>query len=197
MRKNCGCHLCLSGFTKKFLIMETMSTTGSAEIAERSGLVADALRRSDDSGRNLPNSVWIRVHGESMLPALWPGDVVEIESCRLEDVRSGEIVLALREGRLFLHRVVGACTEDGFKMRGDSMPGPDPAYAAEALLGRLARRVDANWSFFSGIGFAASRLSRLAGMVLCHSGLVRRVALNIHDRWKVSSRTNGFRSLES
>ena len=42
-----------------------------------------------------------------MLPALWPGDVVEIASCSLEDVRPGEIVLARREGRLFLHRLVG------------------------------------------------------------------------------------------
>ena len=49
-----------------------------------------------------------QVHGESMLPALWPGDVVEIESCSLEDIRPGEIVLAQRDGRLFLHRFVAA-----------------------------------------------------------------------------------------
>src|SRR6202163_1814360 len=94
--------------------------------AERSALVADALRRFGQSVR-------LRVHGESMLPALWPGDVVEIAGCSLEDVRPGEIVLARRDGRLFLHRLVGRfdgpSTPNGFLLRGDSMPAPDPQFA--------------------------------------------------------------------
>src|SRR5712671_4942005 len=105
--------------------------------AERSALVADALRRSGRLGQ----SVRLRVHGESMLPALWPGDVVEIASCSLEDVRPGEIVLALRDGRLFLHRFLTPCKPSGFLLRGDSMPGPDPRFPPGAMLGRLVRRV--------------------------------------------------------
>ena len=81
-----------------------------------------------------------------MLPALWPGDVVEIASCSLEDLRLGEIVLAQREGRLFLHRLVGRFTDpgtlNGFLLRGDSMPGLDPQFPIEALLGRLVQKVD-------------------------------------------------------
>src|SRR5208337_571164 len=114
------------------------SAARSSWSAERSALAADVLRRG---GR-----LRLRVHGESMLPALWPGDVVEIASCSLEDVRPGEIVLARREGRLFLHRLVRRClvapgTPNGFLLRGDSMPGSDPQFPPEALLGRLVRRV--------------------------------------------------------
>src|SRR5437879_9623687 len=126
-----------------FLMMEEPAIAPcSSWSPEGSALVADVLLRS---GR-LRQSVRLRVRGESMLPALWPGDVVEIASCSLEDVRPGEIVLARREGRLFLHRLVGRfydCgTPNGFLLRGDSMPGPDPQFPNEALLGRLVRKVD-------------------------------------------------------
>jgi|SRR6202158_1989792 len=171
--------------------------------AERSALVADVLLRS---GR-LCRSVRLRVHGESMLPALWPGDVVEIASCSLEEVRPGEIVLAQREGRLFLHRLVGRfntlCTPNGFLLRGDSMPGPDPQFPTEALLGRLVQKVDEsadegrassasvgpafglNWF---GVKRFGMKWSRALGMLLCHCGVARRLALKLHSRRKASAR---------
>ena len=80
----------------------------------------------------------LRVHGESMLPTLWPGDLVEIANCSPEELRTGEIVLAMREGRFFLHRLVAPCTSNGFLLRGDSMPGPDPLFPPEALVGRIS-----------------------------------------------------------
>ena len=106
-------HMCPQ--PEDFLMMEDPAIAPcSSWSAEGSALVADALRRS---GR-LRQIVRLRVHGESMLPALWPGDVVEIASCSPEDVRPGEIVLALRDGRLFLHRFVGRfndpCKPNGF-----------------------------------------------------------------------------------
>src|SRR5277367_622282 len=113
---------------------DVTSAPGSSWSAERSALAADALRQS---GR-----LRLRVRGESMLPTLWPGDVVEIASCSIEEVRSPEIVLAARDGRFFLHRLIAPCTPDGFRLRGDSMPACDPQYPPEALLGRLVRRPD-------------------------------------------------------
>ncbi len=125
---------------KDFLMLEnTRRAPRSSWSAESSALVGDVLRR----GGRLPGRVRLRVHGESMLPALWPGDVVEIASCSLEDVRPGEIVLARREDRLFLHRFVAPCTPNGFRLRGDSMPGSDPQFPPDALLGRLVRGADA------------------------------------------------------
>ena len=115
------------------MLEDATSALRSSCSAAGSALVADVLRRG---GR-----LRLQVRGESMLPTLWPGDVVEIASCSLDDVRPGEIVLARRDGRLFLHRLAAPCTPNGFLLRGDSMPGPDPRFPPEALLGRLVRRL--------------------------------------------------------
>jgi hypothetical protein len=173
------------------------SAERSSWSAEGSALVADALRRS--------GHLRLQVQGESMLPTLWPGDVVEIASCSLADVRLGEIVLARREGRLFLHRFAAHCTPDGFLLRGDSMPNPDPLFPSEALLGRLVRRADeersvsapalrlgfgATWFgvTWSGAEWSGVKWSRAVGLLLCHCSLARRLALKLHSRWKTSRR---------
>lgn len=147
----------------------------------QTALVADVLRRQPASGQ----VVSLRVHGESMLPAIWPGDVVEIESCS-EGIRPGEIVLATRDGQLFLHRLLAPCRLDGFLLRGDSLPGADPLFPREALLGRLAGFADKKRSIPElalSPGFGA-RLSRAIGLLLCHCRLARRVALKLHSRRK-------------
>lgn len=165
---------------------DTTLARSSGWSAERSAFVAGQLRANNRLG----SRVRLRVHGESMLPALWPGSVVEIASCPLADVRPGEIVLALRNGRLFLHRLV-ASQPEGFVLRGDSMPGPDPQYPPEALLGRLVRGAGAGQER----GFFASVLSRALGMLLCHCGVVRRLALRLHSRRTTTA--GEFRSVES
>ena len=104
------------------------SSPESCEAAQ-SVLAADALRRT--------GHLRLRARGESMLPALWPGDEVELVGCRLEDVALGEIVLAHRQGRLFLHRLVAREEPARFVLRGDSMPAPDPSYPSAAVAGRL------------------------------------------------------------
>jgi signal peptidase I len=175
---------------KNFLTVEdTANTPRSSWSAVRSALVADVLRGSG----HLRQDVRLRVHGESMLPALWPGDVVEIASCSLKDLRPGEIVLAEREDRLFLHRLIAPCTPNGFRLRGDSMPASDPQYPPEALLGRLVRSVDERRGLSSAI------LSRALGMLFCHCGAARRLALKLHG-WRTASAgafRNEFRNSES
>ena len=156
--------------------------------AERSALVADALR----AGKGLGSRVRLRVYGESMLPALWPGHVVEIAGCSLEDVRPGEIVLALRHGHLFLHRLVKS-QANGFVLCGDSMPGPDPLYPAEALLGRLVNGTDTGTKRKQS--FTASAWNRGLGLIFCHCDIFRRVALKFHRRRRASGRE--FRIVES
>ena len=144
-----------------------------------------------------------------MLPALWPGDVVEIASCSLEDLRPGEIVLAQRDGCVFLHRLVGRFTDpgapNGFLLRGDSMPGPDPQFPIEALLGRLARKVGESADDGRAVhaaalrpGFRANGLSvkwsRALGILLCYCGLARRLALKLHRRRKAPELRNPGRA---
>jgi signal peptidase len=172
---------------QNFLMLESTSIAPrSSENAERSALVAEALRRSGD----LPGRVRLRVYGLSMLPALWPGDVVEIESCSLENVLPGEIVLAQRDGRLFLHRFLAPCPPHGFLLCGDSMPASDPRYPREALLGRLVGRVDQGSGVSARLlrpGFHA-KWSRALGMVFCHCAVARRLALKLHSHGKPSAR---------
>ena len=142
----------------------------------RESLAAEALLRS---GR-----LRLRVRGESMLPALWPGDLVEIAACSLNDVERGEIVLAFREGRFFLHRFLAPHQQHAFLTRGDSMPGPDPVFPADALLGKLMHVVGA------GQTVSAPRLrfrSRAVGMVFCYCSFARRVALRFHG-WRNARR---------
>jgi hypothetical protein len=166
---------------KKFVTLEnTTRTPRSSWSAQRSALVADVLRRS---GRP---RVRLQVHGESMLPALWPGDVVEIESCPPEEIWPGEIVLALRHGRFFLHRLVGPCKPSGFQLRGDSMPGADPQFPPEALLGRMVRGAD-DGRDTRRPGLVV-KWFRALGMLLCHCGVARRLALKLHSRRKASAR---------
>lgn len=163
----------MSVLAENFLRLD--NTTGAPPMswtAEGSGLVKDALL--------LGGRLRLRIHGESMLPTLWPGDVVEIESCAPEDVHHGEIVLALRDGRLFLHRLVSPCTPIGFQLRGDSMPGPDPWFSPEALLGRLVN-TEGNRKLSAGV------LYRAAGMVFCHFGAARSLALKLHRRQRISA----------
>ena len=164
------------------MLENATNTVGSNWSAERSALLADVLRR----GARLRQGVSLRVYGESMLPALWPGDVVEIANCPLEDVQPGEIVLALRDGRLFLHRFVVRCTPDTFLLRGDSMAAPDPPYPSEALLGRLVPGTPRP-------GFGA-KCSRALGTLLCHCDMARRLVLKIHSLRRASQ--SEFRSLE-
>jgi Peptidase S24-like len=156
---------------------------------ERSALAADSLR---ESGR-----LRLQVRGESMLPVLWPGDVVEIASCSVDEVQPGEIVLAMREGRFFLHRFLARSQPDGFLLRGDSMPGPDPQFPNEALLGRLVscagqRQVQSEDQSRDEIEdpvrarplLPLRPWSRALGQLLCHCGPARRLALRLHDRGK-------------
>src|SRR5229473_26067 len=56
--------------------------------------------------------------------------------------RSALVADVLRRSRFFLHRLVGPCKPSGFQLRGDSMPGNDPQFPPEALLGRMVRGAD-------------------------------------------------------
>lgn len=169
----------MSVFQKNLLTVgNALNMPRSSWNSECAALVAEVLRGAFSSPRT-PCAVRLRVQGESMLPSLWPGDVVEIASCSLDDndLRPGEIVLAMRDGRLFLHRLVGPCTPNGFTLLGDSMPGCDPSYPPEALLGRLVRRVDSE-----DTGLSSPAFCRALGKFFCHCGMARRLALTIHRR---------------
>lgn len=189
-------------------MLDAVSEPSGTLACERSALAADVLRAS---GR-----LRLQVHGESMLPVLWPRDVVEIASCSIDEARPGDIVLATRGGRFFLHRFLARCRPSGFLLQGDSMPAPDPQFPDEALIGRLAGREDrwadprvvdprfAGQRYFEQYGtrqqfaFSSSVLplrpwSWAVGRLLCYCEPARRLALRMHA---VREQRHALRKLE-
>ncbi len=84
--------------------------------------------------------VRLRVTGASMLPAIWPGDVLSVRRLDSEPAMPGDVVLCQREGRLVAHRVVQRTFRpDGIQwvLRGDSVAGNDPAFSGDELLGQV------------------------------------------------------------
>jgi hypothetical protein len=139
---------------------------------ERSALVADALRHE--------SCIRLQVRGESMLPSVWPGDAVEIQKYPVNRIQPGDIVLATRAGRLFLHRFVRHCDPGGFILCGDSNPKADPVYPAGAFLGKVVPGQTITQSL-------SPRWSRALGFFLCYSAIARRLALRLHSRWSTQA----------
>jgi len=84
----------------------------------------------------------LQVTGHSMLPSVWPGDVLLIQGCQLGEVSPGDIVLFSRHGRLFAHRVVGRKAElenPRLVTQGDAMSTADPPIASEEFLGKVSQ----------------------------------------------------------
>ena len=80
----------------------------------------------------------LRVTGWSMLPAVWPGDMLLVESVEPGTTLKGDIVLFGIEGRLFVHRVVKDLGDSRFLTCGDAMCAPDPIIDGNQLLGRVS-----------------------------------------------------------
>lgn len=124
--------------------------------------------------------VQLRVWGVSMLPSLWPGDLVTLQAATLDDVFPGDVGL-VRNQRCFLHRVVAKQSDENgvsFITRGDAMPDNDPTIAAAELLGRVTAVHRANRRLVP-----ARRLSLVdsaVGWMLCRSDRLRGLALRLH-----------------
>jgi hypothetical protein len=80
----------------------------------------------------------LRVTGSSMLPAVRPDDVLLIRRCRIEEAAPGDIVLTIRQRRLFAHRVMSHSAEH-LITQGDSVAEPDLPVTAHELLGKVVR----------------------------------------------------------
>ena len=131
-------------------------------------LAAEVLR---SSGR-----LRLRATGASMLPAVWPGDILSVRSHDAVEALPGDIVLFGREGRLVAHRVVERtlCLDRiQWVTRGDSVGGNDAPVSSHELLGRVmaiergSRRIVPRLTFWR----------RIASWVLCRSDFCIRVLL--------------------
>jgi hypothetical protein len=78
----------------------------------------------------------LQVTGASMLPSLWPGDLLLIRSAQFTEVSRGDLVLFFRDNRFFVHRVLDV-SGDRLLTQGDGLTTPDPAVGRDELLGRV------------------------------------------------------------
>lgn len=121
--------------------------------------------------------------GYSMLPTLWPGDLLTIQSQSLEQVQPSEVVLFSREGRFFIHRVVRKVKmglETRLITRGDALPSVDATVFPLEFLGKIVsvRRGDRDIPVP-----ACSSWRRLTGLALTYSVHLRSLGLRWHARW--------------
>jgi|SRR5579863_5495931 len=82
-------------------------------------------------------AIRLQALGTSMLPSIWPGDVLSIEHAPGKDVVPGDIVLVARDGRFFVHRLIKK-RGSHWITRGDSLPQNDPPLAEAQVLGKVS-----------------------------------------------------------
>lgn len=76
--------------------------------------------------------------GSSMIPTIYPGDVLLVERQPFMRLHPGRIVLALRDGRFFAHRIVQLTAVGGPPLvitRGDALREDDPAFFHDEIVG--------------------------------------------------------------
>ncbi|MFZ3200767.1 MAG: S24 family peptidase [Candidatus Acidiferrales bacterium] len=79
--------------------------------------------------------------GASMVPTIFPGDILIIRHETARSARCGDVVLLMREGQFCAHRLVEKSEERGrFSLvtRGDAHTKNDPPLAENELLGCVA-----------------------------------------------------------
>ena len=155
-----------------------METAFESCESQKQNLAAEILQTA---GR-----VRLAVRGHSMLPTLWPGDLLDIETTSLDQVSPGDIVLYRRWDRFFIHRVLCKSAATGSERpslvtRGDSMSGADAPVVPEELLGKVI-----SLQRTSGDCLPPPRCSkwqRIVGLILGHNDRLRSAVLRMRD-WR-------------
>ena len=123
----------------------------------------------------------LELRGASMLPTLWPGDLLTIKSVAHDEIVPGDVVLVMRDNRFFAHRLIKK--QQGRDCRswvtkGDAVPQNDALVAPSELLGRIVLIGRGNRNFVPGrrVSLLHSALARM----LCRWDRARGLALRMH-----------------
>src|ERR1700690_1954075 len=134
----------------------------------------------------------LTVSGSSMLPSLWPGDILEIHRVAAADISKGDIVVFARENRLIVHRVLRVNRDQDdvtVITRGDRSARVDAPVSTNYLLGsvRTIQRGDRNIIPRTNLSMQMASLilrrSELLTRLLLHLALVRRNSLYPERAW--------------
>jgi signal peptidase I len=146
-----------------------MAVMTQARADHKLDLAAEVLRAG--------SSIRLQALGTSMLPAIWPGDVLCIERKAGEEIVAGDIVVVAREGRFFIHRLIEK-RESGWVTRGDSLPQNDPLVEEVQVVGKVSSIQRKNGA---SVPRSLSWLKRALARMLCRWDLLRNVVLRVHS----------------
>jgi signal peptidase I len=121
------------------------------------------------------------VNGGSMLPSLWPGDLLEVQHRDPAAFAPGDIAVYHRHSRLVAHRIIEKIDIRGrifLITQGDCLRHPDSPVAAEEVLGRAVVIHRGQQRISPRLTATARAVSRL----LARSEFATRVALGINRR---------------
>jgi signal peptidase I len=160
--------------------------TAPSQEAYKCSLAAEVLQ---STGR-----LQLRASGISMLPTLWPGDCLTIQSYNFEQAQPGDLVLYTRSGLFFIHRVKRKCRpgEETFLItRGDCMAEEDPPIQERDLLGKVTVIHRNGLRITPRQKLSPARL--LISWLLCHCSFLLRATLRLHAdgnfEWSFDSST--------
>ena len=160
---------------QEFIALQaSMPTTPELREYPKLDLAAEVLR----SGGTVRVKAW----GTSMLPSLWPGDLLTIENTHAAKIVPGDIVAVRRNGRFFVHRLVEKRMDQGvlsWITRGDAMRQNDPPATNGELLGRVSS-IERGHQARTPVS-ELSWLNSVVAWMLCRSNRFRSAALRIHS----------------
>jgi len=128
--------------------------------------------------------VRLRALGSSMLPTLWPGDLLTIDGASCHAAVPGDLVLVLVNQRPLVHRVTDRLERDGlvrWVTRGDAVPESDPPVFPSELLGRVSSIQRDRQVIVPRRRFAYA--AQLLAWMLCYWDSFRSVCLSLHSLW--------------
>jgi signal peptidase I len=136
----------------------------------------------------------LKVTGLSMLPAIWPGDVLLVRSQPSDQLQPGQILLYRRNGRLTAHRII-RIDGDHLLTRGDCVPALDQPVQANEIVGRVVG-ITRNGR---AVKLQPSLGQRVAAWVLRHSETCTRILWHLHAaaRRLGDSGASSFLSIDS
>lgn len=139
-------------------------------------LAAEVLRES--------GTLRLRATGSSMLPSIWPGDVLNIQKREMKEIAVGETAVFFPSGHVTAHRVVSH-SGNFIVTQGDTVPQPDPPVTAENLVGVVVSIERSGKVFASALRL--SLVARWTAAVLRRSDLATRAWLRVYLHFSAPS----------
>ena len=131
--------------------------------AVKRDLTADVIRQFGEGQ--------LKVTGTSMLPSVWPGDVITVRRRTAAALPLGQIILCYRNNPFIAHRLIGK-RDDCLITRGDSLSYEDPPFRDAEVLGevisilRNGRPVASPSAWWLRVGSSMARHSELCTRIM-------------------------------